>query len=204
MTQDKTGHDATPRIGLDLGRQIVDDPSGRQKDQSSGASEESIRQRAYEIWERDGRAGDPHDHWYRAERELHASQPERSFATVENAPPAAAAEEGGRECTAYRRRSHSEETSTQAHLLELMPNFGVLSHSFVSLPDVERSATGADTFFIFQSWMDAPAGAGPVPLRLFPGRVQEEEDQFPCRRPASRQLSCSHGARQRVRLQSIG
>ncbi len=92
MTQDKTGPDATPRIGLDLGRQIFDDPSGRQKDQPSGGSEESIRQRAYEIWEREGRAGDPHDHWYRAERELNASQPEQSFATAENASPAAAAE----------------------------------------------------------------------------------------------------------------
>ena len=92
MTQDKTGPDATPRIGLDLGRQIFDDPSGRQKDQPSGAGEESIRQRAYEIWESEGRAGDPHDHWYRAERELNAGQPEQSFAAVENAPPAVAAE----------------------------------------------------------------------------------------------------------------
>jgi hypothetical protein len=93
MTQDKTGPDATPRIGLDLGRQIFDDTSGgHQNDRPSGAAEESIRQRAYEIWEREGRAGDPHDHWYRAERELNAGQPEPSFATVENAPPAAAAE----------------------------------------------------------------------------------------------------------------
>ncbi|MBD2748708.1 DUF2934 domain-containing protein [Microvirga sp. BT688] len=91
MTQDKTGPDATPRIGLDLGRQIFDDPSGRQKDQPSGASEESIRQRAYEIWENEGRAGDPHDHWYRAERELNAGRSEQSFATVENTPPAAVA-----------------------------------------------------------------------------------------------------------------
>ncbi|WP_201861555.1 DUF2934 domain-containing protein [Microvirga soli] len=91
MTQDKTGPDATPRIGLDLGRQIFDDPNGgRQKDRQSGASEEAIRQKAYELWENEGRAGDPHDHWYRAERELNRSQQEQSAATVENAPPAVA------------------------------------------------------------------------------------------------------------------
>ncbi len=89
MTQDKSGPDATPRIGLDLGRQIFDDTSGSHP---SSAGEEALRQRAYELWEREGRAGDPHDHWYRAERELNAGQPEPSFATVENAPPAAAAE----------------------------------------------------------------------------------------------------------------
>ncbi len=93
MTHDKTGPDATPRIGLDLGRQIFDDPSrGRQESHQSGAAEESIRQRAYEIWEREGRAGDPHDHWYMAERELNSGQSQPSFATVENAPPAVAAE----------------------------------------------------------------------------------------------------------------
>ena len=96
MTQDKTGPDATPRIGLDLGRQIFDDPNGGPRgNQQSSASEEAIRQRAYEIWEREGRAGDPHDHWYRAERELNQSQPEQSSATAENAPSAAAGEAAG-------------------------------------------------------------------------------------------------------------
>ncbi|MBB3019689.1 pyocin large subunit-like protein [Microvirga lupini] len=91
MTQDKTGPDAAPRIGLDLGRQISDDTSGGQrKDQQSNASEETIRQRAYEIWESEGRAGDPHDHWYRAERELNRGRSQESVATVEDAPPAAA------------------------------------------------------------------------------------------------------------------
>ena len=95
MTQDKTGPDATPRIGLDLGRQIFDDSNGTHEiDQPSSAGEESIRLRAYEIWESEGRAGDPHDHWYRAEREL-KSQPEQSSAMVRNAPPAAAVEVGG-------------------------------------------------------------------------------------------------------------
>jgi hypothetical protein len=93
MTQEKTGPDATPRIGLDLGRQIYDDPSGsgRQAEQS-GSAEEMIRQKAYEIWEREGRSGDPQDHWYRAERELNGTTQEQSGATVENAPPGAAAE----------------------------------------------------------------------------------------------------------------
>lgn len=93
MTQDKTGPDATPRIGLDLDRQFFDESNdAHEKGHPSGAGDESIRQRAYEIWESEGRAGDPHDHWYRAERELNASQPGQSFATVENAPPAVAAE----------------------------------------------------------------------------------------------------------------
>jgi len=76
MTQEKTGPDATPRVGLDLGRQILDDPSGN--DQRLGPSEERIRQRAYEIWEREGRSGDPQDHWHRAERELDEAQHEQS------------------------------------------------------------------------------------------------------------------------------
>jgi hypothetical protein len=32
--------------------------------------ERRIRERAYEIWEREGCSGDPKDHWLRAEREL--------------------------------------------------------------------------------------------------------------------------------------
>jgi hypothetical protein len=32
--------------------------------------EERIRIKAYEIWERQGRTGDPEDHWYEAEREI--------------------------------------------------------------------------------------------------------------------------------------
>ncbi|MXQ14807.1 DUF2934 domain-containing protein [Microvirga makkahensis] len=76
MTQEKTGPDATPRIGLDLGRQIFDGPSGN--DQRPNSSEERIRHRAYEIWEREGRSGDPQDHWHRAERELDEAQHEPS------------------------------------------------------------------------------------------------------------------------------
>ncbi|QRM35347.1 DUF2934 domain-containing protein (plasmid) [Microvirga sp. VF16] len=54
--------------------------------------DERIRQRAYEIWEREGRTGNPEDHWFRAERELADQGQERSAATVENAPPAAVTE----------------------------------------------------------------------------------------------------------------
>jgi hypothetical protein len=79
MTQEKTGPDATPRIGLDLGRQIFDDPGGGvHEDDQAGADEERIRRRAYEIWEREGRSGDPQDHWYRAERELSEAQEAQS------------------------------------------------------------------------------------------------------------------------------
>lgn len=75
MTQEKSGPDATPRIGLDRGRQIFDEPSG--SDQQAGPSEERIRRRAHEIWEQEGRSGDPEEHWYRAERELAATQQEQ-------------------------------------------------------------------------------------------------------------------------------
>ncbi len=78
MTGDKTGPDATPRIGLDLGRQIFDDPSGSDRQgEWTGPSEERIHQRAHEIWESEGCSGDPQDHWFRAERELSGTTQER-------------------------------------------------------------------------------------------------------------------------------
>jgi hypothetical protein len=93
MSQEKTGPDATPRIGLDLGRQIFDEPGAGHQQEKSGAGQERIRQRAYQIWEDEGRSGDPQDHWYRAERELSESTTqERSEAIVEDATPAAAVE----------------------------------------------------------------------------------------------------------------
>jgi hypothetical protein len=60
--------------------------------------EEKIQVRAYEIWERQGRTGDPEDHWHEAERELKAEEhttetlQDRSEATVEEAPPVEAVE----------------------------------------------------------------------------------------------------------------
>ena len=60
--------------------------------------EEKIQVRAYEIWERQGRTGDPEDHWHEAERELKAEEQTtetsqgRSEATVEEAPPLEAVE----------------------------------------------------------------------------------------------------------------
>jgi hypothetical protein len=55
------------------------------------SQDERIRQRAYKIWEREGRNGNPEDHWFKAQRELADQRQERSNATVENASPAAAA-----------------------------------------------------------------------------------------------------------------
>lgn len=96
MAQEKNGPDATPRMGLDLGRQIFDDQGGSdQGEKPRRASEDMIRQRAYELWENGGRTGDPQDHWYKAERELNETTQERSDATVENASPADAAEAMG-------------------------------------------------------------------------------------------------------------
>jgi hypothetical protein len=51
MTQEKSGPDPTPRMGLDPGHQIDDEPSG--SDQHTGPSEERIRRRAHEIWGRE-------------------------------------------------------------------------------------------------------------------------------------------------------
>lgn len=53
----------TRRSGADLGRQVSKAADG------SAIQEERIRERAYQIWETEG-AGDPEEHWYRAEREL--------------------------------------------------------------------------------------------------------------------------------------
>ncbi len=32
--------------------------------------EQRIQERAYDIWEQEGRSGDPEDHWLRAEQEV--------------------------------------------------------------------------------------------------------------------------------------
>jgi hypothetical protein len=68
-------------IGIEEAETLMDD------------MEDKIRVRAYEIWERVGRMGDPEDHWFKAEREVRAEMGEgqRSRdspeATVDNAPP---------------------------------------------------------------------------------------------------------------------
>ena len=59
--------------------------------------EEEIRVRAYEIWERQGRSGNPEDHWLEAEREL----------KTEEAPPVESVEalEAASDSPAKRKRS---------------------------------------------------------------------------------------------------
>ena len=47
------------------------------------------QERAYEIWEREGRSGDPEEHWYRAEQEVRDVTP----ATEGSASGAGAAED---------------------------------------------------------------------------------------------------------------
>ncbi len=91
MSQEKTGPDATPRIGLDLGRQIFDEPAqGARQEGQAGMDEESIRRRAYEIWEREGRSGDPQDHWYRARRELSDAPQKQPEPSSEDTAPGSA------------------------------------------------------------------------------------------------------------------
>jgi hypothetical protein len=48
---------------------------------------EAIRLRAFEIWESEGRSGDPKDHWLRAERELRRGSQEQGEATVQELTP---------------------------------------------------------------------------------------------------------------------
>jgi hypothetical protein len=59
--------------------------------------EEKVRLRAYHIWERQGRTGNPYDHWHAAERELRAEETagtsqDRPEATIEEATPVEAVE----------------------------------------------------------------------------------------------------------------
>ena len=49
--------------------------------------EDKIRRRAYEIWEREGRSGDPEDHWLRAERELRDAPPGSGGIAAEDTLP---------------------------------------------------------------------------------------------------------------------
>ncbi len=50
--------------------------------------EQRIQERAYELWEREGRSGNPEDHWFRAEQELRQEPNDQSEATVQDAAPA--------------------------------------------------------------------------------------------------------------------
>ena len=53
----------------------------------TNVDEEKIRKRAYEIWEREGRSGDPEDHWVRAEREIRDQLSGSGGIAVEDALP---------------------------------------------------------------------------------------------------------------------
>lgn len=49
--------------------------------------EHDIRLRAYQIWEHNGRSGDPAEHWYAAERELTLAAPVSRSAKVRARKP---------------------------------------------------------------------------------------------------------------------
>jgi hypothetical protein len=49
-------------------------PTTAERTRAMDDREEKIRVRAYEIWERQGRSGDPEDHWLEAEGELEAEE----------------------------------------------------------------------------------------------------------------------------------
>jgi hypothetical protein len=51
--------------------------------------DERIRQRAYEIWESEGRGGNPEDHWVRAEQDLADTRQESVDTVEETASPRA-------------------------------------------------------------------------------------------------------------------
>ena len=52
-----------------------------------GEQQERVRRRAYELWEQEGRAGDPENHWLRAERELKELAQETGGIAVEAVLP---------------------------------------------------------------------------------------------------------------------
>lgn len=79
--------------------------------------DDKIRIRAYEIWERQGRAGDPQDHWLEAERSLKAEEAQGTAqdhpaATIQEASPVEAVKalEATDNGTARRQRSSSGKT----------------------------------------------------------------------------------------------
>ncbi|HEX2726258.1 MAG TPA: DUF2934 domain-containing protein [Beijerinckiaceae bacterium] len=45
-----------------------------------------VRRRAYELWEEEGRSGDPHDHWRRAEQEMRGSSAAPADTAQDSAP----------------------------------------------------------------------------------------------------------------------
>lgn len=47
--------------------------------------EQQVRERAYEIWEEEGRSGDPQAHWARAEQELAGAMVARDKSSGEKA-----------------------------------------------------------------------------------------------------------------------
>ena len=52
----------------------------------NGDHESETRKRAFEIWEREGRCGDPAAHWFQAERELALDVQHRDKRAVESLP----------------------------------------------------------------------------------------------------------------------
>ena len=56
--------------------------SGRNEAANMQSREQIIRQRAYELWEKSGRKGDPDEHWFEAERQL-ANVPQSSETEAE-------------------------------------------------------------------------------------------------------------------------
>jgi hypothetical protein len=46
------------------------------EDHMDGDEDARIRRRAYELWELEGRSGNPEDHWYRAEQDLRSGSTE--------------------------------------------------------------------------------------------------------------------------------
>jgi hypothetical protein len=54
----------------------------------SNEREQEVRVRAYEIWERTGRAGRPEDHWFQAEVELELDAPARDSVSTGATPRA--------------------------------------------------------------------------------------------------------------------
>jgi len=75
-----------PEEGQPPHEHVVQELTNPDEAPNTRGSEERIRQRAYEIWESEGRSGDAEEHWRRAEEELRGGSTTEQRQHVETAP----------------------------------------------------------------------------------------------------------------------
>lgn len=73
--------------------------------------ERQIRERAYQIWEREGRSGNADDQWFEAEREINSHNPPPSTSSPDNLTATLASEEMQNGERTRRAKSHHKDES---------------------------------------------------------------------------------------------